>query len=178
MTWSNISTSSTKFVFWPISKTKMTALAFDWLRHFWPLCNHWSEFNETWQEVFFRADRKTRKADLVFDSLRHFRIFCTDEQYSRKLDKNKDLSVLQYAWIFQINWKQTWPPWPLNYFDFSATAEMSLTKLDCKEKLNITLQNSHFSDFLKTKMAVLAYDLLSHFRLLCNHWTGFIETWH
>ena len=30
-------------------KNKMAALASDWLRHFWLLWNHWTEFNETWQ---------------------------------------------------------------------------------------------------------------------------------
>ena len=33
-------------------KTKMVALASDWLRYFrLLLCNHWMEFNETWPEA-------------------------------------------------------------------------------------------------------------------------------
>ena len=33
-------------------KNKMAALASDWLRHFRLLCrNHWTEFNESWQEA-------------------------------------------------------------------------------------------------------------------------------
>ena len=33
-------------------KNKMAALASDWLRHFrLLLCNHWTEFNKTWQEA-------------------------------------------------------------------------------------------------------------------------------
>ena len=50
LTGSKISTSSTKFVFFgPIRKTKMAALAFDWLRHFRLLLwNCWTKFDETW----------------------------------------------------------------------------------------------------------------------------------
>ena len=49
---SKISTFSTKFVFVPIGKNKMSALASDWLRHFRLLiCNRWMEINETWQET-------------------------------------------------------------------------------------------------------------------------------
>ena len=53
LTGSNISTSSTKFVFFRADrKNKMAALASDWLRHFWLLlCNRRTEFNETWQEA-------------------------------------------------------------------------------------------------------------------------------
>ena len=48
---SKFSTSSTKF-FSGRSKTKMTALASDWLIHFRLLfCNRWGEFNESWQEA-------------------------------------------------------------------------------------------------------------------------------
>ena len=39
-------------VFWADQKNKMAALASDWLRHFRLLLwNHWTEFNETWQEA-------------------------------------------------------------------------------------------------------------------------------
>ena len=53
LTENKISTSSTKFVFFgPIGKNKMAALASDWLRHLRLLLwNHWTEFNETWQEA-------------------------------------------------------------------------------------------------------------------------------
>ena len=65
-------------------KNKMAALASDWLRHFRLLLwNHWTEFNETWQEarsqrplasLCFRADRKNKMAALTSDWLRHFRL--------------------------------------------------------------------------------------------------------
>ena len=53
LTGSKISMSSTKFVvFLADRKNKMAALASDWLRHFRLLLwNHWTEFNEIWQEA-------------------------------------------------------------------------------------------------------------------------------
>ena len=55
LTGSKISTSSTKFVcFGADRNNKMAALGLapDWLRHFWLLFwNHWTKFNETWQEA-------------------------------------------------------------------------------------------------------------------------------
>ena len=50
LTWSKISTSSMRFVFWSDRKNKMAAS--DWLRHVrFLLWNRWTEFNETWQEA-------------------------------------------------------------------------------------------------------------------------------
>ena len=70
--------------FWADQINKMAALASDWLRHFRLLLwNHWTEFNETWQEArsqrplpswCFRADRKNKMAILASDWLRHFRL--------------------------------------------------------------------------------------------------------
>ena len=67
-------------------KNKIAALASDWLRHFRLLLwNHWTEFNETWQEArsqsplkvcVFRADRKNKMAAPASDWLRHFRLLC------------------------------------------------------------------------------------------------------
>ena len=85
LTGSKISTSSTKFVFFgPVGKNKMAVLASDWLRHFRLLLwNHWTEFNETWQEarsqrplpsLCFSADRKNKMAAVACDWLRHFRL--------------------------------------------------------------------------------------------------------
>ena len=62
----------------------MAALASNWLRHFRLLLwNHWTEFNETWQEgrsqhplpsCVFRADRKNKIAALGSDWPRQFRL--------------------------------------------------------------------------------------------------------
>ena len=38
-------------VFRAYRKTKMATLSSDWPRCFWLLCNHWTEFNETWHEA-------------------------------------------------------------------------------------------------------------------------------
>ena len=47
---SKISMSSTKFVFFrPIRKPRWPPGL--WLRHFQLFCNHWKEFNKTWQEA-------------------------------------------------------------------------------------------------------------------------------
>ena len=46
---STISASSTKYYFGGNRKTKIAALASDWLRHFQLLLwNHWMEFNQNW----------------------------------------------------------------------------------------------------------------------------------
>ena len=53
LTGSKFSTSSTKFLFFRADqKNKMAAPTSDWLRHFRLLWNSWTEFNETWQEVW------------------------------------------------------------------------------------------------------------------------------
>ena len=86
LTGSNISTSSTKFVFFgPIGKNKMAALASDWLRHFRLLWNCWTEFNVIWQETRSqrplpnlycsgRSVNKDSRHALASDWLRYFRL--------------------------------------------------------------------------------------------------------
>ena len=63
---------------------KMTALASDWLWHFWLLWwNRWTEINEVWQEarwqcplpsLCFWADLKNKMVALASGWLRHFRL--------------------------------------------------------------------------------------------------------
>ena len=64
-------------------------------------------------------------------------------------------------------------------FDFSSeTAEQNLTKLYRKVDLNVLYQVCVFRADQKNKMAALASDWLTHFRLLLwNRWTEFNETW-
>ena len=78
--------------------------------------------------------------------------------------------------------KTRWPPWSLigwDIFDFSfETAERNSTKPDRKQDLNVLYQVCVFLADWKNKMAALASDWLSHFRLLlwyCS--TEFYETW-
>ena len=65
-------------------KNKMAALVSDWLRHFRLLLwNHWTEFNETWQEarsqhplpsLCFSGRSEKQDGPLASDWLRHFRL--------------------------------------------------------------------------------------------------------
>ena len=71
------------------------------------------------------------------------------------------------------------PSLTFHIFDFSSeTAERNSTKLDRKQDLNILYQVCVFRADRKNKMAALASDWLTHFRLLLwNHWSEFNETW-
>ena len=78
--------------------------------------------------------------------------------------------------------KTKWPPYPLigwHIFDFSSEiAEWNSTKLDRKQDFNILYQVCVFHPDRKNKMAALASDWLSHFRLLLwIRWKEFNETW-
>ena len=78
--------------------------------------------------------------------------------------------------------KTRWPPWPLigwDIFDFfSETAEPNSMKLDRKQDLNVLYQVCVFRADRKIKMAALASDWVTHFRLLLwNRWAEFNETW-
>ena len=84
--------------------------------------------------------------------------------------------------FFEPIGKTRWPPWPLigwGISDFSSeTAERNSTKLYRKQDLNVLYQVCVFRADQKNKMAALASDWLSHFRLLLwNRWTEFNETW-
>ena len=79
-------------------------------------------------------------------------------------------------------WKTRWPPWPLigwDIFDFtSVTAKRNSTKLDRKQDFNVVYQVCVFWADRKNKMADLASDWLTHFRLLLwNCWMEFNKTW-
>ena len=98
-------------------KNKMAALASDWLRHF-PLllCNHWTEFDETWQEArfqrplqslcFFGPIGKIRCQPWpligwdIFDFSSE-----TAERNSTKLDRKQDLNVLYEVCVFRADRK-------------------------------------------------------------------------
>ena len=103
LTWSKITTSSTKFVFvGPIGKNKMAAPASDWLKYFLLLLwNRWTELNEIWQEEAIserplpslcssdRSEKQdSRPRPLIGDYLFDFSSETT-EQNSTKLDRKK-----------------------------------------------------------------------------------------
>ena len=108
----------------------------------------------------------------------------TAEQNSTILDRTQDVNVLYQVcgFFFRLIGKTRWPPWPLigwHIFDFSSeTAERNATKHDRKQDLNFLYQICIFWADRKNKMAALASDWLTHFRLLLwNRWTEFNETW-
>ena len=175
-------------------KKQMAALASDWLRHFGLLLwNHWTEFNETWQEA--RSQRPL--PSLCFSG------------WSEKADGRPGLWLAETFWtsplkllngiernftgskistpstkfvFFGLIGKTRWPPWPLigwDILDFSSeTTERNSTKLDRKQDLNVLYQVCVFRADRKKQMAALASDWLRHFGLLLwNHWTEFNETW-
>ena len=175
-------------------KKKMSALAFDWLRHFQLLLfNRWTEFNETWQEA-----RSERPLPILCFSLRSEKqdgrpglwlaeTFSTSplkpmNRILQNLTGSKiSTSSTKFVFFGPIG-KTRWPPWSLigwDIFDFSSeTPERNLTKLDRKQDLNVLYQVSVLRADGKNKMAALASDWLRHFRLLLwNCWTEFKETW-
>ena len=91
------------------------------------------------------------------------------------------MSSTKFVFFWPIG-ETRWPPWPLicwDIFDFSSeTAERNSAKLDRKQDLNVLYQVCVFRADRKNKMANLASDWLTHFRLLLwNRWAEFNETW-
>ena len=174
-------------------KNKMAALASDWLRHFRLLLwNHWTEFNETWQE----ARTQSPLPSLCFSGRSEKQDGCPGlwlaEAFStsplkplnviqRNLTGSKISTSTKFLFFGPIG-KIRWPPWPLigwDILDFSSeTTERNSTKLDRKQELKVLYQVCVFRAGQKNKMAALASDWLRHFRLLLwNRWTEFNETW-
>ena len=143
-------------VFWADLKNKMAALASDWLRHFRLLLwNHWTEFNETWQE----ARSQCPLPNLCFlgwsekqdgrPGLWLAETFLTSplkalNGIQRNLTGSKiSTSSTKFVFFGPIG-KTRWPSWPLigwDIFDFSSeSAERNSTKLDRKQDLNVLYQ--------------------------------------
>ena len=175
-------------------KNKMAALASDWLRHFRHLLwNHWTEFNETWQEARSqcplpslcfsgRSEKQDGRPGLWLAETFSTSPLKPLNGIQQNLTGSKiSTSSTKFVFFGPIG-KTRWPPWPLigwDILDFSSeTAEQNSTKLDRKQDLNVLYQVCVFRADRKNKMAALASDWLRHFRhLLWNHWTEFNETW-
>ena len=175
-------------------KIKMAALASDWLRHFRLLLwNHWTEFNETWQEA--RSQRPLQSLCFSGRSEKQdgrpglwlAETFSTSplkplNGIQRNLTGSKiSMSSTKFVFFRPIG-KTRWPPWPLigwDIFDFSSeTAERNSTKLDRKQDLNVLYQVCVFPADQKNKMTALASDWLRHFLLLLwNRLMEFNKTW-
>ena len=123
-------------------------------------------------------------AALISDWLRHFRLLLWNswtEFNETWQEARSQMSSTKFVFFGPIG-KARWPPWPLigwDIFDFpSETAERNSRKIDRKQDLNVLYQVCVFHANRKNKMAALASDWLSHFRLLLwNRWTEFNETW-
>ena len=195
LTGSKISTPSTKFRFLgPIGKNKMAALASDWLRHFRLLLwNHWTEFNETWQEARSqrplpslcfsgRSEKQDGRPGLWLAGTFSTSPLKPLNRIEGNLTGSKiSTSSTKFVFFGPIG-KTRWPPWPLigrDIFDFSSeTAEQNWRKLDRKQDLNVLYQVCVFQADRKIKMAALVSDWPRYFRLLLwDRWTEFNETW-
>ena len=97
LTGSKLSMPSTTFVFKANreKKTKMAALASDWLRNFRLLWNcernstkldRKQDLNALYQVCVFQVDRKNKMATLAYDLLRHFQLFL----WNRWIEFNKN----------------------------------------------------------------------------------------
>ena len=144
------------FVFRANWKTKMAALASDWLRHFRLLLwNRWTEFNETWQEARSqrplpslcfsgRSEKQDGRPGLWLAETFSTSSLKPLNGIQRNLTGSKiSTSSTKFVFFGPIG-KTRWPPWPLigwDIFDFSSeTAERNSTKLDRKQDLNVLYQ--------------------------------------
>ena len=172
----------------------MAALASDWLRHFRLLLwNHWTEFNETWQDArsqrplpslcfLGRSEKQDGRPGLWLAETFSTSPLKPLNWIQRNLTESKiSTSSTKFVFLGPIS-KTRWLPWPLigwDIFDFSSdTAELNSTKLDRKVDLNVLYQVCVLGADRKNKMAALASDSLRYFRLLLwNRWTEFNKTW-
>ena len=128
-------------------------LASDWLRHFQLLLwrNHWTEFNETWQEARSqsplpslcfsgRSEKQDGRPGLWLAETFSTSPLKPLNRIQRNLIGSKISTPSTKFVFFGPIGKIKWPPWPLigwDIFDFSEeTAERNSTKLDRKQALN------------------------------------------
>ena len=100
-------------------KTKMAALASDLLRHFWLLCNYWTELNGTWQ-----GTRSQHLPRLCF------------------LGRSESKDGHPGLWLAETLWLLTWDRWREFYENFQvhvASTQCPLTilcfRVNQKEKI-------------------------------------------
>ena len=123
-------------------------------------------------------------SDWLSDWLRHFRLLLWNywKEFNETWQEAGPQSPLPSLCFIGSIGKTRWRPWLLigrDIFDFfSETAEWKSRKLDRKHDLYFLYQVGVFRADRKNKMAALASDWLSHFRiLLWNFWTEFNESW-
>ena len=157
------------------------------------LWNHWTEFNETWQEARSqcplpslcfsgRSEKQDgRPGPWLAETFSTSPLKPLNGSQRNLIESKISTSSTKFVFFRQIG-KTRWPPWPLigwDIFDFSSeTAERKSKKLNRKQDLNVLYQVCVFQADRKNKMAALASDWLRHFWLLLwNRWTEFNETW-
>ena len=192
---SKISMSSTKFVFFgPIGKTRWPP----WPLIVWDIFDFSSEtaernsmkldrkqdLNVLYQVCVFRANQIIKMAAVASDRLRHFRLLLWNRwtEFNEIWQEATCQCHLPSLCFLGRSEKQDGRPglWLAEtFFDFSSeTAERNSTKLDRKQNLNVLYQVCVCLADRQKKMAALASDWLTHFRLLLwNRWTELNETW-
>ena len=135
--------------------------------HFWLLLwNHWTEFNETWQEARTqhplpslcfsgRSEKQDGRPGLWLAETFSTSPLKLLNRIQQNLTGSKiSMSSTKFVFFGPI-WKTRWPPWPLigwDIFDFSSeTAERNSTKLDRKEDLHVLYQVVFFRPIRKTR---------------------------
>ena len=180
-------------VFRADQKNKMAALASDWPRHFRLLLwNRWTEFKETCQEARSqcplwslcfsgRSEKQDGRPGLWLAETFSTSPLKPLNRIQQNLTGSKiSRSSTKFVFLGPIG-KTRWSPRPLigwHIFDFSSeTVERNSTILHRKQDLNVLYQVCVFRADRKNKMAALASDWLTYFRLLLwNRWTVFKET--
>ena len=160
-------------------KNKMTALASDWLRHFWlPLWNSWTEarYQLPLQSLWFLrgSEKQDGRTGLWLTE-----IFSTSLNPLNGIQRNLkwhkiDLDVLYRVCVCDFflggDRKNKMVAWPLmcwDIYDFSSeTVERNSTKLDRKQDLNVLYQVCVFGADRNNKIAALAPDWLRPLKLL------------
>ena len=175
-------------------KTKMAALAADWLRHFRLLLwNQWTEFNETWQEA--RSQRplpslcfsgRSKKQDgrpglWLAETFSTTPLKPLNGIQRNFIGSKISTSSIKFVFFGQIG-KTKWLPWPLigwDIFDFSSeTAERNSTKVIWKQDLNILYLVCVFSGWSEKQNGCPGLSLAEIIQLfLRNKWTEFNESW-
>ena len=193
LTGSKILTSSTKFVFlgqigktrwppWPLIGWDIFDFSSETAERNSTKLDRKQDLNVLYQVCVFWADRKNKMAALASDWLRHFRLLLWNRwtEIQRNLTGSKILtSSTKFVFFGPIGKNKMAAlasDWLEGIFDFSSeTAERNSRKLWQEARSQRPLPCLCFWADRKNKMAVLASDLLTHFRLLWNRWTEFNE---
>ena len=132
----------------------MAALGSNWLRHLQLLLwNHWTEFNETWQEARSQrlllpslcftdwSENKMATLPLIGWDISDFSSETAEWNLTKFIRKHDLNSSTKFSFFGLIREKLRLPPWPLigwDIFDFSSeTTERNSTKLGRKKDLNV-----------------------------------------